>query len=89
MSIDCNQGTNIKLFLELCCSKNLISLLFRDITAKLLVIACTFQTPIVLTGSKTVVPPRIVVSLISENGIGSEIGDSEMTSPPETEVKQR
>ena len=51
MSIDCNQGTNIKLFLELCCSKGLISLLFCDIMVKLLVIACTFQTPIVLVGS--------------------------------------
>ena len=53
MSIDCNQGINIKLFPELCCSKGLISLLFRDITVKLLVIACTFRTPIVSTGSKT------------------------------------
>ena len=53
MSIDCNQGTNIKLFPELCCSKGLISLLFHDIMVKLLVIACTFRTPIVLMGSKT------------------------------------
>ena len=53
MSIDCNQGTNIKLFPELCCSKGLISLLICDITVTLLVIACTFWTPIVLAGSKT------------------------------------
>ena len=36
-----------------------------------------------------VVPSRVVVSLILEDGVGSEIGDSEMTSLSKTEVRQR
>ena len=32
---------------------------------------------------------HVVVSLISEDGVGSEIGDSEMTLSSKTEVRQR
>ena len=32
---------------------------------------------------------RIVMSLIMEDGVGSEIGDLEMTSSIKTEVRQR
>ena len=48
MSTDCNQGRNIKLFPELCCSKGLDSSSYSWHHGKnSLVIACAFQTPIV------------------------------------------
>ena len=48
ISTDCNQGTNIKLFLELCCSKAWYLFYYLRLTAKALVIKCTSLTPIVL-----------------------------------------
>ena len=36
-----------------------------------------------------VAPSHVVVSLISEDGVGSEIRDSEVTSSSKTEARQR
>ena len=54
MSTDHNQGTNIKLFPELCCSKGLISLLIRDITVKLFGDYVYLPNTNSFAGSKTV-----------------------------------